>query len=64
MSLKRIDMYATERGPVFGEFTPTPEGGEGFTEWADRYLAYLLEGCVEVCGKLNILMFRPNDMVI
>ena len=40
----RIDMYATETGPVFGEFTPTPEGGEGFTEWADRYLATFWKG--------------------
>jgi len=40
----RIDMYATERGPVFGEFTPTPEGGEGFTEWADKYLATFWKG--------------------
>ena len=40
----RIDMYATDKGPVFGEFTPTPEGGEGFTEWADRYLATFWEG--------------------
>ena len=40
----RIDMYATDKGPVFGEFTPAPEGGEGFTEWADRYLATFWEG--------------------
>ena len=40
----RIDMYATDKGPVFGEFTPTPEGGHGFTEWADRYLATYWKG--------------------
>ena len=40
----RIDMYATIDGPVFGEFTPTPEGGLGFTEWADRYLATFWNG--------------------
>ena len=40
----RIDMYATDKGPVFGEFTPTPEGGTGFTEWADRYLATYWKG--------------------
>jgi glycosyltransferase involved in cell wall biosynthesis/lipopolysaccharide biosynthesis regulator YciM len=40
----RIDMYATEGGPVFGELTPTPDGGAGFTEWADRYLATFWKG--------------------
>jgi len=40
----RIDMYATESGAVFGEFTPTPEGGEGFTDWADKYLATFWKG--------------------
>jgi len=40
----RIDMYATGDGPVFGEFTPTPEGGKGFTEWADKYLATFWKG--------------------
>ena len=37
-------MYATAEGPVFGEFTPTPEGGSGFTEWADQYLATFWNG--------------------
>lgn len=40
----RIDMYATNRGPVFGEFTPTPQGGIGYTEWADKYLATFWKG--------------------
>jgi len=40
----RIDMYATQKGPVFGEFTPTPEGGKGFTEWADKYLGTFWRG--------------------
>ena len=40
----RIDMYATSRGPVFGEFTPTPHGGSGYTEWADKYLATYWKG--------------------
>jgi tetratricopeptide (TPR) repeat protein len=40
----RIDMYATNKGPVFGEFTPTPEGGKGFTEWADKYLGTFWRG--------------------
>ena len=46
----RIDMYATDKGPVFGEFTPTPEGGEGYTEWADRYLATFWNGMEGVEG--------------
>ena len=40
----RIDMFATDKGPVFGEFTPTPEGGKGYTEWADKYLATFWKG--------------------
>ena len=40
----RIDMYATNRGAVFGEFTPTPHGGKGYNEGADRYLAGFWKG--------------------
>jgi glycosyltransferase involved in cell wall biosynthesis/lipopolysaccharide biosynthesis regulator YciM len=40
----RIDMYATNKGPVFGEFTPTPDGGIGYTEFADKYLATFWKG--------------------
>ena len=35
----RIDMYASTRGPVFGELTPTPNGGDGYTTFGDEYLA-------------------------
>ncbi len=45
----RIDMYATDRGAVFGEFTPQPHGGNGFTAWADQWLGSLWRG-VEGCG--------------
>lgn len=34
----RIDFYATDKGAVFGEFTPTPGRGEGFTPDADKKL--------------------------
>ena len=34
----RIDVYATARGTVFGEFTPFPYGGLGFTRRADVFL--------------------------
>ena len=40
----RIDMYATNRGAVFGEFTPTPHGGNGYSEFADRYLGSFWKG--------------------
>lgn len=40
----RIDMYATTRGAVFGEFTPTPHGGKGFTPWADEWMGGLWQG--------------------
>ena len=40
----RIDMFATNRGAVFGEFTPTPHGGKGYTEIVDKYLAGFWRG--------------------
>ena len=40
----RIDFYATKRGAVFGEFTPQPHGGNGFTDKADNWLGSLWEG--------------------
>jgi hypothetical protein len=40
----RIDMYATTRGAVFGEFTPTPHGGKGYTKEADQWLGSLWRG--------------------
>ncbi len=33
----RIDLFAGEDGPVFGEFSPTPGAGRCFTPEADRY---------------------------
>jgi len=35
----RIDFYATDKGAVFGEFTPTPALGKGFTPAGDKLLA-------------------------
>lgn len=35
----RIDFYATDKGAVFGEFTPTPALGKGFTKDGDKLLA-------------------------
>ncbi len=37
----RIDFYATDRGCVFGEFSTTPDGGRGFTPFADAYFEEL-----------------------
>jgi TupA-like ATPgrasp len=34
----RIDMYATDRGPVFGEFTAYPSNGLNFTPQGDAWL--------------------------
>jgi len=34
----RIDFYATDNGAVFGEFTPTPAMGRGFTPAAEQML--------------------------
>lgn len=48
----RIDMYATTRGAVFGEFTPIPHGGKGYTKEADRWLGRLWKG-VEGASPLD-----------
>ena len=40
----RIDMFATDRGAVFGEFTPTPHGGKGYSQHVDEYLAGFWHG--------------------
>jgi hypothetical protein len=34
----RIDFYATTKGAVFGEFTPTPGMGEGYSKFGQRLL--------------------------
>ncbi|MDT0677464.1 ATP-grasp fold amidoligase family protein [Autumnicola musiva] len=34
----RIDFYATQKGAVFGEFTPTPFRGNGFTPFGRKLL--------------------------
>lgn len=37
----RVDFYATGKGAVFGEFTPTPSVGKGFTTFAeDLFITY------------------------
>ena len=40
----RIDMFATTKGAVFGEFTPTPHGGNGYSEFADKFLGSFWKG--------------------
>lgn len=35
----RIDFYATDKGAVFGEFTPTPSLGVGYTSYANKMFA-------------------------
>lgn len=37
----RIDMYATTRGPVFGEFTAYPHNGLAYTPRGDAWLGSL-----------------------
>ncbi|CAN5800780.1 hypothetical protein BH24DEI2_BH24DEI2_06580 [soil metagenome] len=39
----RLDFYATDRGSVFGEFTPTPALGRNFTDFASRHFLELWE---------------------
>ena len=40
----RIDFYTTENGYYFGEFTPTPDGGKGYSEQGNRYLGSFWKG--------------------
>jgi hypothetical protein len=37
----RVDLYATSRGCVFGEFSSTPVGGKYYTPFADAYFESL-----------------------
>lgn len=42
----RLDFYATSKGAVFGEFTPTPGLGRGFTKFGQKlFTAYWDEYC-------------------
>jgi hypothetical protein len=34
----RVDLFATDKGTIFGEFTPTPSQGNYFTSQADKML--------------------------
>ena len=40
----RIDFYTTKDGFHFGEFTPTPDGGKGYSEEGNRYLGTFWKG--------------------
>ena len=40
----RIDFYTSKEGFFFGEFTPTPEGGSGYSQEGDRYLGTYWKG--------------------
>jgi len=40
----RIDFYSTKDAFYFGEFTPTPEGGKGYSDEGNRYLGTFWEG--------------------
>ena len=40
----RIDFYTTKDGFYFGEFTPTPDGGKGFSQEGNRYLGTFWKG--------------------
>ena len=37
----RVDLYATDRGCVFSEFSSRPYGGMTFTPYAERYFGAL-----------------------
>ena len=39
----RLDFYITDRGVIFGEFTPHPFGGVGYTPFGKRYLNKLMK---------------------
>ncbi len=37
----RVDLYASERGPLFGEFTATPHVGANYSAFAEDYMGRL-----------------------
>ena len=37
----RVDLYASDRGPLFGEFTATPHVGANYSDYAERYMGKL-----------------------
>ena len=39
----RLDFYITDRGVIFGEFTPHPSGGMGYSPFGKRYLNKLMK---------------------
>lgn len=39
----RLDFYSTDKGIVFGEFTPHCTGGKGFTNYGKKYLNNLMK---------------------
>ena len=47
----RIDFYTTKDGFYFGEFTPTPDGGKGYSEEGNRYLGTFWKGEEGVLGS-------------
>jgi len=40
----RIDFYTTENGFYFGEFTPTPDGGKGYSDEGNKFLGTFWKG--------------------
>lgn len=45
----RIDFYASDKGPVFGEFTPTPGRGKSFTKYgSDLFIGYWDKYCINI----------------
>jgi hypothetical protein len=37
----RVDMYASQQGPIFGEYSSTPNQGRNFTPYADEYFGLI-----------------------
>jgi TupA-like ATPgrasp len=52
----RIDLYATTRGPVFGEFTLNPHGGKGYAPDGDRWLGAMWRGATGVEPTMDRLV--------
>ncbi len=60
----RIDLYATTTGIRFGEFTPFPHGGKGYTDDAEAWLGSLWKdkegGQFSLIKKLRKYLFARN----
>ncbi len=58
-SFARVDLYADENGPVFGELADFPHGGNGYLDDADLVLGKLWRG-IDGANSLDFIRYVPT----